>query len=272
MRIPILPLLVGITLLLCAQAAAADSPKRLTLLADSFSQDSLSAMRAETRVRGLSLEEMHASSLAPDVVEALAQRPNVLAVLYLTSSLGEDSLWAVTSDGRRSHASVPYDVEARTIAAIAHSLIDDLVHPTNVAVAVAVDVNVDVQVHQRSITPPQNAVVSTPRWLIDVGGIVVSDEIWAAHAGLLRTLQPNLRFGVHGTVAQLPNDGFALAASADVSRIWGTRFRFELGARGLVARVYDNYGAVAIESSSCTRASQRVLAWGLAHSRELAMP
>jgi hypothetical protein len=167
---------------------------------------------------------------------AAAQRTAIAHNADVGVWIDDDEVWAVLADGRDvRHAPLPDGATPRVFAAIATSLVDELLAPPVVPGTIGVDVHVDIT---PSAPPPQVAIAPPPpppaaapvifappsvvtaatpdvprtsRTLLEIGG-TVSNATIGGQVEVLWPLTPTLRFGALAGMSSL-FDGFSFSNS-----------------------------------------------------------
>jgi hypothetical protein len=189
-------------------------------------------------------------------------------------------LWVRTPDGRVAHAPLVGDeLSPRVVAAIASSLIDDVLGIAAGGVRVDVDVHIG-----EPVAPGVPVVVGAPvtmapgsaapgaavtgielpaserPWYLDIGGLAAPGDIYEAHLGLGRYVSDAARGALVAHAVKVPG-GAVAAASLELSKTWGQRVRAEAGGRAIGSVTFHD--DVDCDSGECMQTWSKQGAFGV---------
>ncbi|MGE0868584.1 MAG: hypothetical protein AB7P03_08480 [Kofleriaceae bacterium] len=228
---------------IAAPSVAHAEGKKLRVLGAGFEPGQIDALRAEASVRGLTLEVLPTTG-ADEAATVIADGDDVAAVLWVADDGA--TLRAQAPGGRRTQAPLRDAPSGRAVAAIASSLVDDVV----VASASPVDVDVNVKIRGASGTkasqaaPPDEAadkrIVQTQN-VIDLGGLAGPYDAVAVHAGVGHYFSPQIRLSALGHFTWLPElRGYA--ATLELAHTWFHQVSPEVGIRAASAMITNTDG------------------------------
>jgi hypothetical protein len=252
-----------VALLLALLSSVAVAGTRVVVMTDAARADALQVALAGRRVDVATQQSSPDGALLLDraaVVQRAALAADADAGIWIDLDATGAEVCVVSADGRYlRHAPLPSNAMPRVFAAIATSLLDELLAPPEGGPQVSVDVHVDMQpgvvapdaLPVAAFAPPAAATeLEPPRWrrtLVEIGPTISTASV-GLEAEIAFPVTRSLRVGAFGGVSHL-FDGFADEVSGSALYDGGLELRyvgrgtthFDIGvAGGLASAIDDN--------------------------------